>query len=471
MKYFVIFTVTVLLLISSCKKEKSCEGCINDNQPAGEHNHPPVAHAGADQTITLPNNSVNVDGSLSSDPDNNISSYQWTKLSGPSSFNITNANAVTTHVPNLVEGVYEFELKVTDASGLFDKDTMQVLVNPAVVTPPITDCFIPNAEHVANLSDARTDMATAICNNKILIAGGGNYGVAVDAVDIFDPTFNTIKSANLSIARYGIGGVGTANKAFFAGGFTLQGWYNPVSRVDIYDALTDSWSTAELSIARAYMAVGVVGNKVFFAGGMTNSLSVTSRVDIYDLATRQWTTAELSEARGDFAAAVVGSKILFAGGRTNIVHGSSKRVDIYDVSTNSWSTAELSSSHIGLTAAVLNNKAYFAGHDYGTASSIVEVYDLNTNSWSTLQLSEGKIWIPVGTSNSKIAFIGGMLGWFNHSKKIEIYDPGTNILSSIYMNKDLMFESIVSYNNFIYSFGGSVDGGDTLISSICKFQL
>jgi hypothetical protein len=62
--------------------------------------HPPVANAGADQTIILPTNSVTVDGSASTDPDNNISTYQWTKISGPSSFNIVNANAVQT-VTNL----------------------------------------------------------------------------------------------------------------------------------------------------------------------------------------------------------------------------------------------------------------------------------------------------------------------------------------------------------------------------------
>ena len=69
-----------------------------------------------------------LDGSASTDPNNNISSYLWTKISGPSSFTIANANSVQTQVTNLVEGVYQFELKVTDAGGLFDKDMMQVTV-------------------------------------------------------------------------------------------------------------------------------------------------------------------------------------------------------------------------------------------------------------------------------------------------------------------------------------------------------
>jgi hypothetical protein len=43
-------------------------------------NHSPIACAGADLTITLPTNSVTLNGSCSTDPDNNIIAYQWTKF-------------------------------------------------------------------------------------------------------------------------------------------------------------------------------------------------------------------------------------------------------------------------------------------------------------------------------------------------------------------------------------------------------
>jgi hypothetical protein len=41
------FLITVILLLNSCKKEYSCEGCIGNN-------HPPLAVAGPDTVITLP---------------------------------------------------------------------------------------------------------------------------------------------------------------------------------------------------------------------------------------------------------------------------------------------------------------------------------------------------------------------------------------------------------------------------------
>src|SRR4029079_16703169 len=123
-----VFMIGMLIIIvthSGCKKD-ACEECIT---------HSPVANAGNNTIVVLPDNVVNLNGSLSFDPDNNITGYLWTKISGPSSFNITDANAVQTPVINLVQGVYLFELKVTDADALFDRDTMMVTVM-AVNQPP-----------------------------------------------------------------------------------------------------------------------------------------------------------------------------------------------------------------------------------------------------------------------------------------------------------------------------------------------
>ena len=132
----------------SCKKESSFNGNQSPDEVAGARSRgkvkpgPPVADAGPDQTIILPANPATLDGSASIDPNNNISGYLWRKISGPSSFSIGNANAAQTQVTNLIAGVYEFELKVTDAGGLFDKDTMQLTVMMMNLPPPCTTCKI-----------------------------------------------------------------------------------------------------------------------------------------------------------------------------------------------------------------------------------------------------------------------------------------------------------------------------------------
>ncbi|HTB23971.1 MAG TPA: PKD domain-containing protein [Puia sp.] len=126
-------------------------------------NQPPVAKAGPDQTITLPTNSVTLNGSASSDPDGTIASYLWTKISGPAQFNIVNNTSANTIVNNLTAGSYSFQLKVTDNGGAIAMDTIKIIVNSAPVNqPPVANAganiSITLPTNVANLNgSASTD--------------------------------------------------------------------------------------------------------------------------------------------------------------------------------------------------------------------------------------------------------------------------------------------------------------------------
>lgn len=117
-------------LFYSCKKDRSCQSCYPNTTTLSifNTNKPPIAVAGPDQTINLPSNSILLNGSVSSDPEGRITQWQWRKISGPALFTIVNANAAQTLLLNLAEGVYQFELTVTDSFGLFDKDTTTVTV-------------------------------------------------------------------------------------------------------------------------------------------------------------------------------------------------------------------------------------------------------------------------------------------------------------------------------------------------------
>ncbi|HWJ91554.1 MAG TPA: T9SS type A sorting domain-containing protein, partial [Flavisolibacter sp.] len=106
-------------------------------------NIPPVAHAGADQLITLPTNSVNLNG-IGADADGTVVGYTWTKISGPGQYGISAPGQALTIVNNLVEGVYKFELKVTDNQGAVGRDTMTVTVNGAPVRNTSTASLYPN---------------------------------------------------------------------------------------------------------------------------------------------------------------------------------------------------------------------------------------------------------------------------------------------------------------------------------------
>ncbi|MEJ7626695.1 MAG: PKD domain-containing protein [Ferruginibacter sp.] len=103
---------------------------------ASSQNQRPVANAGADQNLTVPVDSVMLNGCTSSDPENALLIYKWRKISGPASFTIIADNACSTSVKNLIAGYYTFELLVTDTGSLTHRDTVGVTVNAANLSWP-----------------------------------------------------------------------------------------------------------------------------------------------------------------------------------------------------------------------------------------------------------------------------------------------------------------------------------------------
>ena len=127
-----VFTLTVTDN-KGTKSSDNIQVTVNAAVPA---NKPPVANAGADFNITLPVNSVNLNGTASTDPDGSIATYLWTKLSGPAQFTLGNSGAATTTASNLAAGVYLIQLKVTDNQGAISQDTVKIIVNAAPVNQP-----------------------------------------------------------------------------------------------------------------------------------------------------------------------------------------------------------------------------------------------------------------------------------------------------------------------------------------------
>ncbi len=102
-----------------------------EEEPDG--NLPPIATAGNDQNITLPTTTVSLDGS-GSDLDGTIVSYTWTKVSGTGGA-IQSPLLPDTDVTGLSQGIYIFQLAVTDNGGLVTTDQVEVTVSPSVDNP------------------------------------------------------------------------------------------------------------------------------------------------------------------------------------------------------------------------------------------------------------------------------------------------------------------------------------------------
>ncbi|HXB33669.1 MAG TPA: hypothetical protein VNV35_09615 [Puia sp.] len=148
---------------------------------------PPVVSAGSDQTITLPTNSVTLTATAS-ETNGTIVSYKWVQLSGPSVSTIVSSGSATTGVNGLVQGVYSFQITVTDNSGVTATAVVKVTVNPAAVTPGTPVVSAGSNQTITLPTNSVTLAATAS------ETGGGTI-VSYKWVQLSGPSVSTIASS------------------------------------------------------------------------------------------------------------------------------------------------------------------------------------------------------------------------------------------------------------------------------------
>lgn len=436
-------------------------------------NLPPIARAGADQTITLPLDSVLLDGSFSVDPDGSITSYEWKKISGSATCRISNPLLVQAKADQLVQGVYRFELSVTDNGGLSGKDTVSIHVNPAAgnmapIARPGNDtsinfdlrtCTIPASFRLNGRQSSdpdgtivsyhwagwrpgtvvRPDSAVTEVKdlqmgvNKFYLTVTDNRGsvhreeVAIKVISMMNrPTVlaQLVYVGELSERKTGVATAAAGNKILFAGGWPLNATSPASSRVDIFNVVTGQWSIAQLSEGRVSPGSAALGNKIFFAGGgitkpntagnyeySNSSTSTSATVDIYDVATGSWTTSQLSSRHAPTGAAA-GSRVVFAGGDGL---NPSNVADVFNEGTNSWSSFTLSASRHISQATTQSGKIYFGGgsRDFmswgGPVYNNVDVYDASANTWTVDMLSKGRGLGAAIAANNRIRWGGGFV--------------------------------------------------------------
>ncbi len=441
----------------------------------GISNRPPVANAGNDTTIQLHMNlAMTLDGSKSIDPDNNIKNYAWRQISGPPASNISKPNNIKTEVSDLLQGIYQFELTVTDSGGLFSKDTMQVTFN-GILYEACDNSFRPIIQArlvpVGMLSESRAAMSVASAGNKILFAGGTTYtgpsAYGSSRVDIFDVVTQAWSVTELSKSRSAMAAVTAGNKIFFAGGRYGDGAFDKLfSTVDIYDVSANTWTVASLSEPRSYIAGAAVGNKIFFAGGEKDSdYNTSNSVDIYDIPSNNWSTSILSENRAFISAVTADNKIYFAGGHVEDRTYSlpSGKIDIYDNNTNTWSTSSLLEAK-GVLAGI-----HIAGSIYWAGGCRVEIKNIHTGNTSKAVLFKPGGWIIDEGQNAvvkdnQVVFFTGSAG----GNRFDIYNATTNTWSIGELPVNINNASVISVNNTIYVAGGFIN--DIISNQVWKLE-
>ncbi len=449
-------------------------------------NHAPIANAGPDQVIVLPVNAIDLDGSASGDPENNITGYLWTKISGPPSAAISTPNAVQTPVLNLVQGIYLFELKVTDAGGLFSQDTLQVIVDTTTTTnlPPIA--------LAGNDTTIQTNQTTCTpIQISLTLNGSHSYDTDGSIQSHLWSGPHGIVNPNTAITT--MSGLASGTLRFVlkvtdnrgAVGFdTLNVSIVPANRPLVPVQVTQLRKFTEW---RSGVAVAAVGDKLFFAGGTVAGAPASTKVEIYNTITGTWASAQLSAPRFWIGTASSGTKVYFAGGvamkqdnfgnwfLSDTYQFRSSVIDIYDVSTNTWSIDSLSTQRAPVGASV-NNKVVFAGSDVSyqspVQSGVIDNYNTGTGTLSSTAVSEIRDFDQPAITANKIYFAGGsrdlgrgssgLSGGLGY-KSIDIYDAVADTWTMDTLSRERMLMGNIIANNKLYSGGGLI--WDTAINS------
>ncbi|KAM6282385.1 dyslexia-associated protein KIAA0319 homolog [Porphyrio hochstetteri] len=124
-----------LTVIDSDGAANSTIASLTVNKPV---DYPPIANAGPNQAVTLPQNSITLNGNQSSD-DHEIVSYEWS-LSPKSKGKVVAMQGVRTpylQLSAMQEGDYTFQLTVTDSARQRSTAEVTLIVQPENNSPPI----------------------------------------------------------------------------------------------------------------------------------------------------------------------------------------------------------------------------------------------------------------------------------------------------------------------------------------------
>lgn len=189
-----------------------------------------AANAGPDQVVELAGcdgSEVTLDGSMSTDPDNNIVTYEW--LEGDT---VLGEGQQLNHVFPL--GVHTVTLKVTDALGMTDTDEVVITVQdtsaPGIVPPENVEVECEGLETDVNIGNATAVDAcleSLACDEPnrysvgsttitwTAVDSSGNTSTATQTVTVVDTTAPAITPpADITVECSGVGGqavdIGTA---------------------------------------------------------------------------------------------------------------------------------------------------------------------------------------------------------------------------------------------------------------------
>jgi endo-1,3(4)-beta-glucanase len=104
---------------------------------------PPIANAGENVVVIIPETTATLDGALSNDPEGEVITYLWEQIYGPSTISFDNTTLVSPSISNLEEGIYKIKLTVSDGTYTANSDVF-VLVQQTSNSNPTVNITLPS---------------------------------------------------------------------------------------------------------------------------------------------------------------------------------------------------------------------------------------------------------------------------------------------------------------------------------------
>lgn len=238
----------------------------------------------------------------------------------------------------------------------------------------------PASVAAAPLPVARTEVAGALWQGKVVVAGGltADGGASRD-VDVYDAATRSWSSAPaLPVGLHHLGLAVVGERLYAVGGFTgAPGMpWEAQSGVRSLGPREGSWrDEPPLAGARGGLAVTAVGGRLVAVGGSDERGQVLRRSEVLPPGGAAWEMGpDLTEPRDHLAAAAVGSRVLAMAGRQGSLESNLRTVESYEPgSDRGWGPEpQLNDARGGTSASTVLGRPCIAGGEgpRGTIGSV-----------------------------------------------------------------------------------------------------
>jgi hypothetical protein len=213
------FSLTIWVFVA-CKKDS------NETDNPSAQNSKPIARAGADQTITLTechgdSGVTLLDGSSSTDPDGNLKTYTWRRVSGRHGPRLKNPIAAKAELTHLSIGEYVYELTVQDEKLLLSKDSVKIVVKGVAKEYDLDVTFDMSYTFRDDYSDCGWDWPDYPCPHDVVESGGGGTFAPLGKLWVV-ATELTEAVNNSNVVYYNHIGIRMGDEAWISGAFNIN---------------------------------------------------------------------------------------------------------------------------------------------------------------------------------------------------------------------------------------------------------